>query len=105
MAMTCLVLTWDEAKNRSNRKDHKVSFETAVRVFDDPFHLSEQDRVEDGEERWQTLGPGGWRHVGSHAEGKPAQLPGLLQVVGAEGDDRGHQAPRSAAAASSSSSA
>ncbi len=54
--MTRLVFTWNEAKNHSNRKDHKVSFETAARVFDDPFHFSEQDRVEDGEERWQTLG-------------------------------------------------
>ncbi len=54
--MTRLVFTWDEAKDRSNRKNHKVSFETAARVFDDPFHLSEQDRIEDGEERWQTLG-------------------------------------------------
>ena len=54
--MTQIVFTWDEAKNRSNRKKHKVSFETAARVFDDPFHLSVQDRVEDGEERWQTLG-------------------------------------------------
>lgn len=54
--MTRIVFTWNETKNRSNRKKHKVSFETAARVFDDPFHLSEQDRVEDGEERWQTLG-------------------------------------------------
>lgn len=54
--MTRIVFTWNEAKNRSNRKKHKVSFETAARVFEDPFHLSEQDRVEDGEERWQTLG-------------------------------------------------
>lgn len=54
--MTRIVFTWDEAKNRSNRKKHKLSFETAARVFDDPFHLSVQDRVEDGEERWQTLG-------------------------------------------------
>ena len=54
--MTRIVFTWNEAKNRSNRKKHKVSFETAAREFDDPFHLSVQDRIEDGEERWQTLG-------------------------------------------------
>ncbi len=34
----------------------KVSFETAQRVFNDPFHLSVQDRCENGEERWQTIG-------------------------------------------------
>jgi uncharacterized protein len=55
-AMTRLVFTWYEAKNQSNRKNHQISFETAARAFDDPFHLSEQDRIEDGEERWQTLG-------------------------------------------------
>ena len=33
-----------------------MSFETAKHVFDDPLHLSRQDRVQDGETRWQTLG-------------------------------------------------
>jgi uncharacterized protein len=27
---------WDESKNRSNPLKHKVSFETATLVFDDP---------------------------------------------------------------------
>lgn len=48
--------TWDEAKNRSNRRKHGISFETAVRVFLDPLHLSRQDRIVEGEERWQTIG-------------------------------------------------
>jgi uncharacterized DUF497 family protein len=47
---------WDESKNRSNRAKHGVGFETARLVFDDPRALSLQDRFEDGEERWQTLG-------------------------------------------------
>lgn len=47
---------WDENKNRLNKAKHGVSFEIARRVFDDPFHLSIQDRHVDGEERWQTLG-------------------------------------------------
>ncbi len=47
---------WDEAKSRRNLKKHKVSFETARLVFDDPYARSIQDRVVDGEERWQTLG-------------------------------------------------
>ncbi|WP_348642355.1 BrnT family toxin [Mesorhizobium sp. B2-3-11] len=33
-----------------------MSFETAIRVFTNPFALTEQDRVEDGEYRWQTTG-------------------------------------------------
>ena len=47
---------WDEHKNRRNRSKHKVSFETAVLVFDDPHAISIQDRFVQGEERWQTLG-------------------------------------------------
>ena len=47
---------WDPAKAASNRRKHGVSFETATRVFADPMHSSEQDRVVDGEMRWQTIG-------------------------------------------------
>lgn len=46
---------WDEEKNRSNRAKHKVSFERAKRVFDDPHHLSLRDDRET-EERWLTFG-------------------------------------------------
>jgi uncharacterized protein len=49
-------LTWDEAKNRSNRRRHGISFDTAARVFLDPLHISRQDRIVEGEERWQTIG-------------------------------------------------
>jgi len=41
---------------RANRKKHGVSFEVASLVFDDPLHISLQDREVDGEERWQTIG-------------------------------------------------
>ena len=51
-----MFFSWDDAKNQSNQRKHGVSFETAKHVFDDPLHLSRQDRVEGGEIRWQTLG-------------------------------------------------
>ncbi len=47
---------WDEQKSRANQAKHGVGFETAQHVFDDPHHLSIQDRFEGGEERWQTIG-------------------------------------------------
>ena len=47
---------WDEKKNQANRRKHKVSFELAQQVFYDPLSLSRVDRVEGGEQRWQTLG-------------------------------------------------
>jgi uncharacterized protein len=48
--------SWDENKNRINKSKHGIGFETAKLVFDDPLHISIQDRHENGEERWQTLG-------------------------------------------------
>lgn len=47
---------WDERKNRINRRKHRVSFETAALVFDDPCHISHLDREVEGELRWQTIG-------------------------------------------------
>jgi uncharacterized protein len=47
---------WDPEKAASNLRKHRVSFETAARVFADPFALAEQDRFEHGEHRWQTIG-------------------------------------------------
>ena len=47
---------WDAAKATTNQRKHGVSFELAVRVFADPLAVSRQDRVEGGEERWQTIG-------------------------------------------------
>jgi hypothetical protein len=48
--------SWDVGKSRLNEAKHGVDFETATLVFDDPFHISLMDRVEHGEERWQTVG-------------------------------------------------
>jgi uncharacterized protein len=47
---------WDPAKAARNRRKHGVGFETALRTFADPFALSEPERVEEGEQRWRTLG-------------------------------------------------
>ncbi len=47
---------WDESKNERNLEKHGLSFETASLVFDDPNALSIPDRIENGEERWQTIG-------------------------------------------------
>ncbi|KPU02739.1 hypothetical protein AN697_21430 [Enterobacter cloacae subsp. cloacae] len=47
---------WDSDKAKSNQQKHGIRFEDAVLVFDDPYHLSVQDRYENGEFRWQTIG-------------------------------------------------
>ena len=48
--------SWDERKNRANRRKHGVSFEAAMRVFRDRFVIFEQDREVEGEARWQAIG-------------------------------------------------
>lgn len=50
------IFVWDAAKAAANYRKHGVRFEEAARVFDDPFALSVQDRVEHGQLRWQTIG-------------------------------------------------
>lgn len=47
---------WDEEKAQKNFRKHGIRFEVAARVFDDPLAVSSQDRIVDGECRWQTLG-------------------------------------------------
>jgi uncharacterized DUF497 family protein len=48
---------WDEAKATGNYTRHGVSFETAIRVFDDVFAIERLDDREDyGEDRYSVLG-------------------------------------------------
>ena len=54
--MTRIRFEWDDAKNVLNRRKHGISFEQASRVFLDPLYFSIYERIEDGEERWQTFG-------------------------------------------------
>lgn len=47
---------WDDNKAKSNLQRHGISFDEAAKIFDDPLCLSEQDRIENGEKRWATIG-------------------------------------------------
>ncbi len=47
---------WDENKNRANKEKHRITFETAKLVFEDPTSISIQDRDTGGEQRWVTIG-------------------------------------------------
>lgn len=67
--------TWDARKDRLNRKKHHTSFDTALHVFDDPYHVTTQDREVDGEPRCQTIGM-----IGAH---------NVLLVAHAQDDDTG----------------
>jgi len=50
---------WDEAKAARNYQKHGITFEEAALVFKDPFAAAMQDRTENGEQRWQTIGMAG----------------------------------------------
>jgi uncharacterized DUF497 family protein len=47
---------WDDHKARLNLRKHGVRMEEAALVFDDPLAVSEQDRIDEGEFRWRTVG-------------------------------------------------
>lgn len=47
--------TWDPEKNRTNKRDHGISFEVAQLVFDDALAITLPDPYEH-EERWRTVG-------------------------------------------------
>ena len=48
--------SWDENKAASNLEKHGISFDEAMLVFAAPCLLMNQDRIENGEMRWQSIG-------------------------------------------------
>jgi hypothetical protein len=52
-----LVFEWDDEKAKANERDHGVSFEEAVEVFDDEFALEEYDVAHSEDEpRFNIIG-------------------------------------------------
>lgn len=50
-------ITWREEKARLNFKEHRISFNEAMTVFDDPLSFTEPDHKHSrGEERFTTVG-------------------------------------------------
>ena len=51
---------WDEKKNAVNKEKHKISFETAAYVFDDPYHIEMFDfEHSEDEDRYIAIGKAG----------------------------------------------
>ena len=55
---------WDETKNRENKRRHRLGFETAQLVFDDPLAITIADSYDlysspylAGSENWYRDGP------------------------------------------------
>jgi hypothetical protein len=49
-------IEWNSSKAATNIKKHRVSFEVAATVFDDPYAISIEDQGIFHEERWITIG-------------------------------------------------
>ncbi len=59
-----LTFEWDEEKSRENLRKHKVSFEEAKTVFNDPFLWTFPDQEHsDIEERYVNIGYSAGRRV------------------------------------------
>ncbi len=50
-----MIWTWDDEKNRVDKRRHGLTFETARIVFSDPLSLCRRDPYP-LEKRWQTMG-------------------------------------------------
>jgi len=48
--------TWDPPKQTANLRKHKLGFDFARNVFDDPFVAIVYDRSENGEHRYHAIG-------------------------------------------------
>jgi uncharacterized protein len=83
---------WDPSKAASNLRKHGVSFETVVRVFSDPHALVEQDRIANGEERWQTIGvlEGVVMLVVAHTVGEQDDIE-VIRIISARRANRGER--------------
>ena len=88
--MQAIRFEWDEAKNLINQRKHGLSFEEAVQVFRDPLQVSLQDRIENGEERWQTFGlVGGVLLVMvAHTVQEEDQAETVVRIISARRADR-----------------
>jgi uncharacterized DUF497 family protein len=51
-----MLVEWDDKKADSNYRKHGVRFEDAVHALNDPLAVTEHDRIENGEQRWRTIG-------------------------------------------------
>lgn len=80
---------WNDEKAEGNLRKHGVSFRIATGVFFDPFAIMEQDRVENGEYRWRTLGMVAGSHllIVAHA---PREEEGaeVIRIISARRADR-----------------
>lgn len=58
-----MAFEWDPAKAKLNFRNHRVRFEEAAAVFDDPYAITIPDEAEASEERFVGIGVGAMGRV------------------------------------------
>jgi uncharacterized DUF497 family protein len=78
---------WDTAKERANRKKHGIDFQTAARVFLDPYVIEFDDPAATGEMRFNAIGlvDGRMLFVSSTLRG---DIVRIISARGAEPDEK-----------------
>lgn len=81
---------WDEKKAARNLAKHGVSFELAALVFADPYAMTVQDRIENFERHWQTLGmaAGQLLLLVAHVVGEDVDGTEVIGIISARKADR-----------------
>jgi Ribonuclease toxin, BrnT, of type II toxin-antitoxin system len=72
-------ITWREEKRRLNVRKHGLDFTLVRDIVSDPLAVTVFDRVEDGEERWHTIGV----ILTGASSNSHSDIPGRHQGVGA----------------------
>ena len=54
---------WDQTKNASNRRIHRIAFEEAIRMFEGAVLGWPDERFDYGEERWIAIGVAGEKEI------------------------------------------
>ena len=79
-----LIFEWDEIKARANLKKHKVSFDEAKTIFNDPFLITYPDDFHsDDEERYISVGTSSNNRVllVSHIESEETDEVFVIRII------------------------
>lgn len=79
-----LIFEWDENKAKQNLRKHKVSFEEAKTVFNDPLLITFPDEYHsDNEERYLNIGLSARNKIllVVHAEHKESQETIVIRII------------------------
>lgn len=84
MLALCVEFTWNDKKDRANKRKHGISFSLAMLVFSDESRKEQLDESSLDEERWITIG----LVDGQEIVVVYAMRDGITRLISARGADR-----------------